>query len=82
MSKIEFPAEEKELIVGKIRDYFDRELDQDIGQFEAEFLLDFFAEEIGPCFYNRGLLDAQTVLASRLETINEAIDEIRKPTDV
>jgi uncharacterized protein (DUF2164 family) len=42
--------------------------------------LDFFAEEIGPYFYNRGLYDAQAILQSRLENIGEAIYEIEKPT--
>ena len=40
----------------------------------------FFAEEIGPYFYNRGLYDAQAILESRLENIAEAIYEIEKPT--
>lgn len=76
---IEFSKEEKEALVVKIRDYFDKELDQDIGQFEAEFLLDFFADEIGVFFYNRGLLDAQTILEDRVDNILEAIDELEKP---
>jgi len=80
MSQIEFSREEKEIISRKIQLYFSEELEQDIGQFDAEFLLDFFAEEIGPYFYNRGLYDAQAVLESRLENINEAIYDIEKPT--
>ncbi|MBQ24276.1 MAG: hypothetical protein CL546_04995 [Alcanivorax sp.] len=31
-------------------------LQQDIGGFEAEFLIDFFAKELGPHFYNLGNL--------------------------
>ena len=80
MSQIEFSREEKEAISRKLQLYFREELDQEIGQFDAEFLLDFFAEEIGPYFYNRGLYDAQAVLESRLENISEAIYEIEKPT--
>lgn len=80
MSQIEFSREEKEVISRKVQLYFSEELDQEIGQFDAEFLLDFFAEEIGPYFYNRGLYDAQAVLESRLENISEAIYEIEKPT--
>lgn len=80
MSQIEFSREEKDIISGKIQRYFREELDQDIGQFDAEFLLDFFAEQIGPYFYNRGLYDAQAVLESRLQDIGEAIYEIEKPT--
>ena len=76
---IEFDRARKGNITRKIQQYFQRELDQEIGQFEAEFLLDFFALEIGAEFYNQGLVDAQTVLSSRLDDIQDAISEIEKP---
>jgi uncharacterized protein (DUF2164 family) len=81
MAKIEFSKAEREALVGKIRLYFKEELDQDIGQFDAEFLLDFVTDEMGPLFYNRGLYDAQTILESRMESITEAIYEIEKPSE-
>lgn len=81
MAMIEFSKEEKEIIVRKIQLYFREELEQDIGQFDAEFLLDFFAEEVGAYFYNRGLYDARAVLENRVEMITEAILEIEKPTE-
>ncbi|GGO87552.1 hypothetical protein GCM10011348_41010 [Marinobacterium nitratireducens] len=81
MAMIEFSREEKALIVRRIQLYFREELEQDIGQFDAEFLLDFFAEELGAYFYNRGLYDAQAVLEKRLDSIAEAIGEIEKPTE-
>ena len=81
MSKIEFSKEEKSLLVKKIQLYFNDELDHSIGQFDAEFLLDFFAEELGVYFYNRGLYDAQTILESKMENISEAIYELEKPTE-
>jgi len=75
---IDFSKEEKEAMVSKLQAYFSDELDHDIGQFDAEFLLDFFAEEIGKLFYNRGLYDAQTILQSRIDNILEAISELEK----
>jgi uncharacterized protein (DUF2164 family) len=81
MSIIEFSATEKEILIRKIKLYFSEELEQDIGQFDAEFLLNFFSEEVGSYFYNRGLYDARAVLEEKLETIDEAIFSIEKPTD-
>ena len=78
---IDFSNEEKEAMVAKLQRYFSDELDQEIGQFDAEFLLDFFAEEIGKLFYNRGLYDAQAMLESRMDNIVEAISELEKPVD-
>jgi uncharacterized protein (DUF2164 family) len=81
MENITFSNEEKELIVRKIKLYFSEELKQQIGSFDAEFLLDFFAQEIGAYFYNRGLYDAQAVLAAKLEDLQDCIYQLEKPTD-
>lgn len=81
MSEIEFSKEEKEIITKKIQLYFSEELNQEIGQFDSQFLLDFFSEKLGPYFYNRGLYDAQTILESKMENISEAIYEIEKITE-
>ncbi|HEY7773527.1 MAG TPA: DUF2164 domain-containing protein [Marinagarivorans sp.] len=76
---IKFSADNKAIIVQKIKMYFREELQQDIGQFDAEFLLDFFSEEVGAYYYNQGLADARAVLHGRLETIDDALYEIEKP---
>lgn len=80
MSEIKFTPQERDTICRKIQLYFQEELEQEIGQFDAGFLLDFFADEIGAWFYNRGLYDAQAILETRLESVAEAIYEIEKPT--
>lgn len=82
MADIAFSKEEKDAIAKKIQLYFSEELDSDIGQFDALFLLDFFAEEIGGYFYNRGLYDAQAAFEQRMESLTEAIYELEKVTDV
>ena len=82
MTGIKLSKELKANIVERIQLYFQAELDQELGQFDAEFLLDFFAEEIGPCFYNQGLYDSQTVLASKIEGIGEAIEELEKTVNL
>ncbi|MBT4519768.1 MAG: DUF2164 domain-containing protein [Halieaceae bacterium] len=81
MSKIEFSADEKSILNAKIQKYFQDELNQEIGQFDADFLLDFFAEEVGPYFYNRGLHDAQALMSAQLDNISDALYELEKPTE-
>jgi uncharacterized protein (DUF2164 family) len=78
---IEFSKEEKAIIVRKLQIYFNEELKQELGRFDAEFLLDFVGEEIGAYFYNRGLQDAQTILASKLDDLNDAIYQLERPTE-
>ena len=77
---MQFTPDEKAEITGKVKLYFREELDQEIGSFDAEFLVDFFAEEIGAYFYNRGLYDAQTLISSKVEEISGAIYELERPT--
>ncbi len=81
MSVVELSKEEKEVVVRKIQAYVQEELDFDIGQFDAEFLLDFFSQHIGAYYYNQGLYDARSVLESKLKDIDDALYEIEKPTE-
>ena len=78
-SPIEFNKAEKEQLIPKIKMYLKEELDQDIGNFDAEFLLDFFSEEIGVYFYNRGIQDSLEMLDSRMEELKESIYVLEKP---
>lgn len=81
MSKVEISRDEIEKIVSKIKRYFADELEQDIGAFEAEFLINFFEKEIGPYFYNKGLSDAHTVFSEKTEEISYLLQELEKPID-
>jgi uncharacterized protein (DUF2164 family) len=80
MPLITLEKADKEAAIARIREYAERELDKELSPFEAGFLLNFFAEEIGPYFYNKGLLDAQAILNKRMEEISGAIDSLTKPT--
>lgn len=81
MSEISFNEEEKVLLSQKLKKYIAEELDHEVGQFEAEFLLDFISKEIGGYYYNKGLEDAGSVIAAKFEDINDALYEIEAPTE-
>lgn len=80
MSKIKLSQDETDRIVEKIKTYFANELNQDIGGFDAEFLIEFFAKEIGPYFYNQGLSDAHSVFKGKVEEAEYLVEELEKPT--
>lgn len=79
MSPVQFSQAEKSLLIDKLQRYFIRELDQELEQFDADFLLDFFTKELGAVYYNRGLFDAQTLMSEKLELISEQIVELELP---
>jgi uncharacterized protein (DUF2164 family) len=70
---VNFSSEEKAQIVHKVKAYFVEEFGEEIGQFDAEFLLAFFSSEIGPYYYNRGLQDAAKVIERQTDAIKEIL---------
>lgn len=81
MTTITFSSEEKAILVHKLQRYFSDELRQEIGRFDAEFLLDFFGTHVGAHYYNRGLHDAQALLAAKVEDMQDAIFQLEQITD-
>ena len=79
MSDIQFSESQKATLVQRLQTYFSGELEQELGRFDAEFLLAFISKEMGPYFYNRGLYDAQGLIQEATTTMVEAIDAIEKP---
>ncbi len=74
-----FSRDQKNELVQRIQHYFQNELTQELGTFEAEFLLDFFSEHLGPHYYNQAVRDVQKHLSGYLDHLNERIDELEKP---
>lgn len=76
MKDLELSARDKSELVAKIKRYFTNEMHQDIGQFEAEFLLDFFSKNIGTFYYNQGVQDAAALLSKQHDEIQQLMYEM------
>lgn len=63
------------MLIDKLQRYFHKELEQELEHFDA----DFFTEELGALYYNRGLYDAQALMAEKLELISEQIVALELP---
>ncbi|RVU83618.1 DUF2164 domain-containing protein [Leucothrix sargassi] len=79
MPEINLTNAQKDILIDKLQGYFEKELDQDIGRFDAEFLVDFIGKEFGAYYYNKGLSDARDIVTSQADSIAEAIYEIEQP---
>ena len=73
MSKIELDQTAKDEITKRLKDYLCEELNVEIGSFDAQYLLDFFSEQVGYQYYNQGLADALKAFEGKLEEFNELI---------
>jgi uncharacterized protein (DUF2164 family) len=69
MKKIELPKEVKKQAVSDIKEYFSKEMDQQIGDLSADLMLDFILENIGPAVYNQAIKDAYLFLSERVEDL-------------
>ena len=79
MPKITFDKATRTQLAGALSDYLRTELDLEVKGFDAEFLLDFVSETLGPHYYNQGLHDASALYREKLEAISEAVYEIEQP---
>ena len=81
LNEIKFSKDQTDRIVYKIKKHFNQELEQEIGSFEAEFLIEFFAKEIGSHYYNQGIIDAQSLFSEKAEEITYLLQDLEKPVD-
>ena len=78
MSKIELDQTAKDEITKRLKDYLYEELNVEIGSFDAQYLLDFFSEQVGYQYNNQGLADALKAFEGKLEEFNELIYLLEK----
>lgn len=78
MSKIEIDESSKKEIVSKLQKYFREELNEELGGFDAEFLLDFFSNNVGAYYYNQGLVDALGSFQTKLEECTDIIYQLEQ----
>lgn len=66
---LELSKQEKEDIIPSLRKFCREELEVELSDMRAQFLLDFFQKEIAPYAYNRGVRDAESFLRTKLEDL-------------
>ncbi len=66
---IELTKQEAEEAIPSIRKYFREELEMELSEMRARFLLNYFMQEIAPFAYNRGVKDAETFFRGKVEDL-------------
>ena len=66
---IELTKQEIAEIVPSLQKYFREELDQELNEMHAKFLLAFIMKEIAPFAYNRGVADAERYFREKIEDL-------------
>ncbi|MDU9413804.1 DUF2164 domain-containing protein [Pseudomonas sp. zfem005] len=61
-----------------IKQFMAERFELELGSFEAEEVLDFFAREFAPSFYNKAIFDVQAHLKDRFESIESDLWALEK----
>jgi uncharacterized protein (DUF2164 family) len=72
---IELSKEARQDAIASIQRYFKENLESEIGNMDAGFLLGFILEEIGPSVYNQGVADAQARIQARVGELEYEVFE-------
>ena len=63
---VRLTPDQRKQAIQSIGRYLENELEQEIGEMQAGFLLDYFLTEIAPIPYNQGVSDARRFLDEKL----------------
>ena len=66
---INLSPEAKKQILASIKRYVAENLEREIGDLQAGFLLEYFLAEIAPSIYNQAIRDAQSYLQDRVSDL-------------
>jgi uncharacterized protein (DUF2164 family) len=66
---IEFTKQETADLVPSLQKYFREELEQELNEMDAKFLLAFIVKEIAPFAYNKGVADAERYFREKVEDL-------------
>jgi uncharacterized protein (DUF2164 family) len=67
---IELTKEEVADVIPSLRRYCKEELELEISEMRAKFLLSYFLNEIAPFAYNQGVKDAESYFRGRVEDLS------------
>ena len=77
MNKIKISKSNKDDMKKKIKRYFSKEREEDLGDLASELVLEFFIKELAPNIYNQGVEDAYIYMQSNIEDL-QALKIIRR----
>lgn len=63
---IQITAEDQQKAVASIQRFFEKNMEEPLGNMAAAALFDFFMQELAPLAYNRGVCDVRDRLQARL----------------
>ena len=77
--RVRLTDERKAALVRLLKERFEDDFDEEISDFRAEGLIDFFVRELGPPVYNQGVRDACAYMQGKLTDVEGEVYEPETP---
>ncbi|UOR10350.1 DUF2164 domain-containing protein [Halobacillus amylolyticus] len=71
--------EQKEYLKARIREYFELERGEEMGDLAADQFLHFMIQEMGPFLYNEGINDARQMVEQKVMNLDEDLLSLERP---
>jgi uncharacterized protein (DUF2164 family) len=72
---IEITKDKRTEVIASIQKYFEKNMEDKIGNITASALLDFMIDELGPIVYNKAVADVQSNLQARVMEVDMEVYE-------
>ena len=72
---IEIAKEKRIQLIASIQRYFEKDMEEKIGNITADALLEFLLQELGPVIYNKAVADVQGRLQARVIEVDMEVYE-------
>ncbi|MHC0039130.1 DUF2164 domain-containing protein [Pseudoneobacillus sp. C159] len=76
---IKLTKDQQQLMIADIQRFFSQERDEEITEFAAERVLDFFKKSLAPHFYNAAVHDVKHVVEQQYSSLEEEILTLELP---
>lgn len=68
-NQVKLDKEKRQDMISAIKNYFNEERDEELGDLAASLILDFFIEKLASEFYNQGVYDSYQYMLDRIEDL-------------
>lgn len=79
MMRVCLTEDRRARVLSLLKDLFAESFDEELSDFRAKELLDFFVRELGPPVYNQAIQDARAFLLDKLEDLEGEVYETDEP---
>ena len=78
---MELDKQQQDQMIRELQAFLDEELKVEMGQFDVQFLLEFFGRKMGCHYYNQGLADALNACKAKMDECADLVYELETLPD-